>query len=58
MDAHGMLVRILIIQTTTADCTQVVALIEGFIAERLYFAGNAGKIFSVCTESAVKGFKT
>ena len=53
-----MLVRILIIQTTTADCTQVVALIEGFIAERLYFAGNAGKIFSVCTESAVKGFKT
>lgn len=35
VDAHGMPVRALITQGTTADCTQAVALIDGFTAESL-----------------------
>lgn len=35
VDAHGMSVRTLITQGTTADCTQAVALIDGFTAESL-----------------------
>ena len=35
VDAHGMPVRAIITQGTTADCTQAIALIDGFIAENL-----------------------
>ena len=35
VDAHGMPVRAIITQGTTADCTQAVALIDGFTAEKL-----------------------
>ena len=35
VDAHGMPVRAIITQGTTADCTQAVALIDGFTAENL-----------------------
>src|SRR5471030_2570290 len=35
VDAHGMPVRILITQGTTADCTQASRLIEGLTAEAL-----------------------
>jgi transposase len=35
VDAHGMPVRILITQGTTADCTQASKLIEGITAEHL-----------------------
>ena len=33
MDAHGMPVRALITEGTAADCTQAIALIDGFTAE-------------------------
>lgn len=35
VDAHGMLVRILITSGTTADCTQGIRLIEGLSVEHL-----------------------
>jgi len=35
VDAHGMPVRAIITKGTTADCTQAVALIEGFTAQCL-----------------------
>jgi transposase len=35
VDAHGMPVRAIVTQGTTADCTQAVALIEGFAAQHL-----------------------
>ena len=35
VDAHGMPVRAFVIQGTTADCTQAMALIAGFAAEKL-----------------------
>jgi transposase len=35
VDAHGMPLRAIITQGTTADCTQAVALIDGFEAEYL-----------------------
>lgn len=35
VDAHGTPVRAIITQGTTADCTQAVALIDGFTAEKL-----------------------
>ncbi len=35
VDAHGMPVRVLITQGTTADCTQASRLIEGFDADYL-----------------------
>lgn len=35
VDAHGMPVRAIITQGTTADCTQAIALIDGFTAENL-----------------------
>jgi transposase len=35
VDAHGMPVRVLVTAGTTADCTQAIALIDGFTAECL-----------------------
>jgi transposase len=35
VDAHGMPLRAIITQGTTADCTQAIALIDGFVAEYL-----------------------
>ncbi|RRD69044.1 IS4/IS5 family transposase [Desulfovibrio sp. OH1186_COT-070] len=35
VDAHGMPVRAFVTQGTTADCTQAIALIGGFTAEKL-----------------------
>jgi len=35
VDAHGMPVRVIITQGTTADCTQATHLIEGITAEQL-----------------------
>ena len=35
VDAHGMPVRAFVTQGTTADCTQAIALIDGFTAEKL-----------------------
>ena len=35
VDAHGMPVRVIITQGTTADCTQASRLIEGITAEQL-----------------------
>lgn len=35
VDAHGMPVRALITQGTTADCMQAAALIDGFTAKKL-----------------------
>ncbi len=35
VDSHGMPLRAIITQGTTADCTQAVALIDGFTAENL-----------------------
>ncbi len=35
VDAHGMPVRMLITEATTADCTQAAKLIEGIEAENL-----------------------
>jgi len=35
VDAHGMPVRALVTQGTTADCSQAIALIDGFTAENL-----------------------
>ena len=35
VDSHGMPLRAIITQGTTADCTQVNALIDGFSAENL-----------------------
>jgi transposase len=35
VDAHGMPVRVIITQGTTADCTQANRLIEGITAEQL-----------------------
>lgn len=35
VDAHGMPVRVIVTQGTTADCTQASRLIEGITAEQL-----------------------
>ena len=35
VDSHGMPLRAIITQGTTADCTQAIALIDGFTAENL-----------------------
>ena len=35
VDSHGMPVRAIITKGTTADCTQAIALIDGFSAECL-----------------------
>jgi transposase len=35
VDAHGTPVRAFVTQGTTADCTQAIALIDGFAAEHL-----------------------
>ena len=35
VDSHGMPLRAIVTQGTTADCTQAIALIDGFTAENL-----------------------
>ncbi len=35
MDSHGLPVRLILTQGTTADCSQAVPLIDGFLAEHL-----------------------
>lgn len=35
VDSHGMPLRALVTQGTTADCTQAIALIDGFTAKNL-----------------------
>ena len=54
VDSHGMPLRALITQGTTADCTQAVALIQGFEAKYL-LADRGYDTDTVINQAATQG---
>ena len=52
VDAHGMPVRVIITEGTTADCTQACHLIDGFSAE--YLLGDKGYDSDIIVEQAIQ----
>ena len=55
VDAHGMPVRAIITEGTTADCTQASALIEGLTAE--YLLADKGYDANDIIQSIAQGMK-
>ena len=57
VDSHGMPLRAIVTQGTTADCTQAVALIDGFTAENL-LADKGYDTDAILDQAEIQGMAT